>query len=208
MRNSLLAAAAIAAVLMLGASTDKAAAMMGASPTQLGLANPDNSLVQKAALVCNRWGCRRVWARHWARGWGRGWGRPWARPWIGPRVGLAAEPGSDRVRSTPSRARVSVSAGPVPAGAGLIPAGLVPVGVGPTPPGLIPVRAGVGAAGAGVGPGAGIAGKPDHDGKNLRRSLIFSKSRSGSACFNGPALCAAAPARPAPRYAGRNRRCR
>src|ERR1700722_3443548 len=87
MRNSLLAAAAIAAVLMLGASTDKAAAMMGASPTQLGLANPDNSLVQKAALVCNRWGCRRVWARHWASGWGRGWRRPWARPWIGPRVG-------------------------------------------------------------------------------------------------------------------------
>jgi hypothetical protein len=83
MRNSLLAAASIAAVLMLGASADKAAAMMGASPAQLGLTNPDNGVVQKAALVCGRWGCRRVWARHWARS----WARPWARPWIGPRVG-------------------------------------------------------------------------------------------------------------------------
>ena len=76
MRNSLVAAAFIAAVLMLGASTDKAAAMMGASPAQLGFSNADNGLVQKAALVCGRWGCRRVWAgRRVAWGHRVAWGR-------------------------------------------------------------------------------------------------------------------------------------
>jgi hypothetical protein len=91
MRNSLVAAASIAAMLMLGASADKTAAMMGASPAQLGLVTADNNLVQKAALVCGRWGCRRVW-----RGsrvvWGarRVWWRrrvAWEtrRAWWGPR---------------------------------------------------------------------------------------------------------------------------
>src|SRR5215472_1474598 len=94
--------AALAAGLSLGATADRAAAMPSATPTQLGLANADNDLVQKTAVVCGRWGCRRVWrgARVWAGprrrlygfarpGWGWssgpsfgwGWGRPgWGRP--------------------------------------------------------------------------------------------------------------------------------
>jgi hypothetical protein len=96
LRNSLVAAAFIAAVFMLGASTDQAAAMMGASPAQLGVSDADNGLVQKAALVCNRWGCRRTWAGRrvlWGHrvAWGRGyawrhrvaWGP--RRVWLGPR---------------------------------------------------------------------------------------------------------------------------
>jgi len=54
-----------------GATGDKAAAMPSATPTQLGLATADNGLVQKTAVVCGRWGCRRV-----VRG---------ARVWVGPR---------------------------------------------------------------------------------------------------------------------------
>ena len=97
MRNSLVAAAFIAAVLMLGASTDKAAAMMGASPAQLGFSNADNGLVQKAALVCGRWGCRRVWAgRRVAWGHRVAWGRrvAWRRrvAWGPRRVWLGSRP--------------------------------------------------------------------------------------------------------------------
>jgi hypothetical protein len=78
MRKSLLAAAALAAVFLLGAPADKAAAMMSATPGELGLATPGSGLVQKAALVCGRFGCRRVWA-------GRRvvWGA--RRVWWGPR---------------------------------------------------------------------------------------------------------------------------
>jgi len=88
--------AALAAGLSLGATADRAAAVPSATPTQLGLANADAGAIQKAAVVCGRWGCRRVWrgARVWvgprrplygfARpGWGPswGWGRPgWGRP--------------------------------------------------------------------------------------------------------------------------------
>ena len=68
---SFLAAAALGAVFLLGAPADKAAAMMSATPNQIGLPNSDDNLVQKAALVCGRLGCRRVWA-----------GR---RAWWGPR---------------------------------------------------------------------------------------------------------------------------
>jgi hypothetical protein len=71
MRKTVFAAAALAAVLSLGASADRAAAMTGATPTELGLATADSGTAQKAALVCGRWGCRRVW---------RG-----ARVWVGPR---------------------------------------------------------------------------------------------------------------------------
>jgi hypothetical protein len=67
MRKSLFAAAALAAVLSLGASADRAVAMTGATPTELGLATADSGALQKAALVCGRWGCRRVW--HGARVW-------------------------------------------------------------------------------------------------------------------------------------------
>jgi hypothetical protein len=78
MRKSLFAAVATVAVLLLSASADRAAAMTGATPTQLGLATADNSLVQKAALVCGRWGCRRIW-----RGPRVVWGP--RRVWWGPR---------------------------------------------------------------------------------------------------------------------------
>jgi hypothetical protein len=63
MRKTVFAAAALAAVLSLGASADRVAAMTGATPTELGLATADNGLVQKAALVCGLWGCRRGWRR-------------------------------------------------------------------------------------------------------------------------------------------------
>jgi hypothetical protein len=111
MLKTALAVTALAAALSLGATVDRAAAMPSATPTQLGLATADNGLVQKTALVCGRWGCRRVWggagvwpgrplygfagpvwSGGWVRpgwGWGRpgwGWGRPawgWNRPWWG-----------------------------------------------------------------------------------------------------------------------------
>jgi hypothetical protein len=79
----MLAAAAVAAVLSIGATANEAAAMPTMA-TQLGLvtsadsvANP--ALVQKAAIVCGYYGCRHVW-------WGGGpyWGHPywgWHRRW-------------------------------------------------------------------------------------------------------------------------------
>jgi hypothetical protein len=71
-KKTVFAAATVAvALLSFGASADRAAAMTGATPTELGLAAAGNGNVQKAALVCGRWGCRRVWAGH--------------RVWIGPR---------------------------------------------------------------------------------------------------------------------------
>jgi hypothetical protein len=78
MRKTAFAVAALAAALSLSATTDRAAAMPSAMPTQLGLANADSGLVQKAAVVCGRWGCRRV-----VRG---------ARVWVGPRRPLIAGP--------------------------------------------------------------------------------------------------------------------
>jgi hypothetical protein len=71
MLKTAFAAAALATALSLGATADKAAAMPSATPTQLGLATADSGLIQKAAVVCGRWGCRRV-----VRG---------ARVWVGPR---------------------------------------------------------------------------------------------------------------------------
>lgn len=61
MRKTVLAAAALAAVLSLGAAADRAQAMTGATPTELGLSTTSSGLVQNAALVCGRWGCRRAW---------------------------------------------------------------------------------------------------------------------------------------------------
>jgi hypothetical protein len=61
MRKTFFAVAAVAAVLSVGAAADRAAAMTAATPAELGLATGDDSVVQKAALVCGRWGCRRVW---------------------------------------------------------------------------------------------------------------------------------------------------
>ncbi len=78
MRNGLLAVAAIAAAFLLDATADRASAMMSATPTELGLATSGSSLVAKAALVCGRFGCRRVW-----RGPRIGWGA--RRVWWGAR---------------------------------------------------------------------------------------------------------------------------
>jgi hypothetical protein len=74
MRKTMLAAAAVAAVLSIGATANKAAAMPTAAPTQLGLAtSADANFVQKAAIVCGYYGCRRVW-----------WGGPyWVHPYWG-----------------------------------------------------------------------------------------------------------------------------
>ena len=52
------AAAALATALSLSATADRAAAIPIATPTQLGLATAD--LIEKTAVVCGRWGCRRV----------------------------------------------------------------------------------------------------------------------------------------------------
>ena len=74
--RTVIAAAALGSVLLLGASADRAAAMPSPTPSQLGLATADTGLVQKTAVICGRWGCRRV-----LRG---------ARVWSGPRRRLYA----------------------------------------------------------------------------------------------------------------------
>lgn len=61
MRKRLLTAAALAAMFLLGAPADRAAAVASATPAQLGPTDPDSGLAQKAALVCGRLGCRRGW---------------------------------------------------------------------------------------------------------------------------------------------------
>jgi|GEM_PF-830498 hypothetical protein len=85
MRKTMLAAAAVAALLSIGASADGAAAMTTATPTQLGVATANDGLVQKAAIVCGYWGCRHVWwgpPRYYGYyGPGPYWG--WHRPWWG-----------------------------------------------------------------------------------------------------------------------------
>jgi hypothetical protein len=78
MRKTMLAAAAVAAVLSLGAVASPAAAMPAVGATSLGLATAADTaggagLVQKAAVVCGYYGCRRVW-----------WGGPyWHHPYWG-----------------------------------------------------------------------------------------------------------------------------
>ena len=112
MRKTAFAVAALVAALSLGATAEKAAAAVpSATPTQLGLANAGTGLVQKARVVCGRWGCRRavrggrVWAGSprrrlyafagprwgwsgpgwgWSSGPSWGWGRPgwgWGGGW-------------------------------------------------------------------------------------------------------------------------------
>ena len=76
MRKTMFAAAAVAAVLSIGAVTNEAAAMPTVAPTQLGLATSADAAansgpVQKAAIVCGYYGCRRVW---WG---GPSWGHPY-----------------------------------------------------------------------------------------------------------------------------------
>ncbi len=65
MRKTILAAAAIAAVLSIGATANKAAAMPTAAPTATRPRDFRSTpgLVQKAAIVCGYYGCRHVWWR-------------------------------------------------------------------------------------------------------------------------------------------------
>jgi len=67
MRKIILAAAAVTALLCVGAPAKRAVAMTVATPTALGVTAPDFKAVQDV-----RWG----WHRHWGLGWRR-------RPWIG-----------------------------------------------------------------------------------------------------------------------------
>jgi hypothetical protein len=56
MRKTALVVAALVAALSLGTTTDRAAAAMpSATPAQLGLANADAGLVEKARVVCGQW---------------------------------------------------------------------------------------------------------------------------------------------------------
>jgi len=71
MLKTAFAAAGLAAALSLGATADRAAAMPSATPAQLGLAIADTGMVQKTAVVCGRWGCRRALPR--------------VGVWVGPR---------------------------------------------------------------------------------------------------------------------------
>ena len=68
MRKIILAAAAVAALLALGAPENRVAAMPVAAPAALGIAATDLNPVQQVR-----------WPRHW--GWGWGWRRPWIAPW-------------------------------------------------------------------------------------------------------------------------------
>ncbi|HTZ01694.1 MAG TPA: hypothetical protein VMC05_05105 [Xanthobacteraceae bacterium] len=83
MRRTILAAAAVAAVFALASPVQRAAAMPIATPGQLG-PPAATTLVQKAAVVCGYYGCRRVWPRYY-RPYYRpyyGWHRPyWHRRW-------------------------------------------------------------------------------------------------------------------------------
>jgi hypothetical protein len=71
MFKTALVAAGLAAALSLGAAANQAIAMPNVTPTQLGLATSDTGVVLKTAMVCGRWGCRRILPR--------------AGVWLGPR---------------------------------------------------------------------------------------------------------------------------
>lgn len=89
MRRTLLAAAAAAALVAMASPAQRADAMPAAAPAQLGQA--DGAVVQKAAIVCGYYGCRRVWPRYYGPYWGPhpywgyyhrpywGWHRGWHR---------------------------------------------------------------------------------------------------------------------------------
>jgi hypothetical protein len=69
MRKSIVAAAAIAAMLAIGAPARNAAAIPVVTPGQLGLAGGAAASVEKNVLICGPWGC------YWRPGY---WG--WYRP--------------------------------------------------------------------------------------------------------------------------------
>ena len=61
MSRTFFAVAALATVLSFGAAVGRGAAMTAATPTELGLATSNSAVVEKAAVICGRWGCRHVW---------------------------------------------------------------------------------------------------------------------------------------------------
>jgi len=90
MRRTIVAAAAVAVAIAVGAPAQRAAAMSAATPTELGRPNADTGLVQKTAVVCGYYGCRRVWPGYYGPGpyWGPrpywGYYHPyWRRPYWG-----------------------------------------------------------------------------------------------------------------------------
>jgi hypothetical protein len=84
MRKTLLTALGAVALLSAGAFANQASAFTAATPSSIGAANVDNTLVEKAAVVCGYYGCARVWPRYYG-----GYYRPYAyyRPngWYGRR---------------------------------------------------------------------------------------------------------------------------
>jgi len=60
MRKTLLTALGAVALLSAGAIANQAGAMTLATPSAIGVANADNGLVEKAAVVCGYYGCARV----------------------------------------------------------------------------------------------------------------------------------------------------
>lgn len=91
MRGTILTAALAAAVFAMASPGQRAVAMPAATPTQL--AQADGGLLQKAAVVCGYYGCRRVWPGYYGPGpyWGPRpyWGyyrHPyWGHPYWGGR---------------------------------------------------------------------------------------------------------------------------
>jgi len=89
MRNSTLAAVAIAAGLAVAAPAKNAAAMPAATPSQLGLAGGGADVLEKTVLVCDPWAC--YWRPgYWGYyrpysywGWRRHYWWGWHRPWWG-----------------------------------------------------------------------------------------------------------------------------
>ena len=87
MRQVMLAAAVAGAVFALASPAQRAEAMPMAAPAQFGQAAAP--AIEKAAIVCGYYGCRRVWPRYYYgprpywRGYYRrpywGWRRGWRR---------------------------------------------------------------------------------------------------------------------------------
>jgi hypothetical protein len=74
MRKSIVAAAAVAVVLGIGAPTKNAAAMPVVTPSQLGPAGGAVDSVEKTVLICGPWGC--YWRPYYS-----GWYRPYPYPY-------------------------------------------------------------------------------------------------------------------------------
>ncbi len=82
MRKTLLTALAAVTLLSGGALLNRAGAMPIATPSALAVTAANSGLVEKAAVVCGYYGCRRVWPRYRYYGYGYYY-RPYA--WYGRR---------------------------------------------------------------------------------------------------------------------------